>query len=178
MKPDGTLFLRRSEVASLLDFSAYIAVVEEAFRDHAEGRSLAPGLMHVDALDGEFHIKAGGPYGQPRFGIKINGGFLGNRAKFDLPNIRGVIMLSDAINGYPLCVMDSMEVTIQRTGAATAVAAKYLARVDSSVCTICGEGNQGRVQLKAIASAMPIRKAYAWSQNLENAEAFAIKDVA
>src|ERR1035438_3741433 len=174
MKPNGTLFLRRSEIASLLDFSAYVIVVEEAFRAHAEGRSLAPGLMHVDALGGEFHIKAGGlRTGQPRFGIKINGGFFQNRAKFDMPNIQGVILLCDATHGYPLCVMDSMEVTIQRTGAATAVAAKYLARPDSSVCTICGAGNQGRVQMKAIASVLPIRKFYAWSRSLQNAEAFA-----
>jgi alanine dehydrogenase len=174
MKPKGTLFLRRSEVASLLEFSEYVTVVEEAFRAHAEGRSLAPGLMHVDALGGEFHIKVGGLRTErPRFGIKINGGFFQNRAKFDMPNIQGVILLSDATNGYPLCVMDSMEVTIQRTGAATAVAAKYLARADSSVCTICGVGNQGRVQLKAIVSALPIRKVYAWSRSLENAEAFA-----
>ena len=174
MKPNGTLFLRRSEIASLLDFSAYVIVVEEAFRAYAEGRSLAPGMMHVDAVGGEFHVKAGGlRTEQPRFGIKINGGFFQNRAKFDMPSIQGVILLSDATHGYPLCVMDSMEVTIQRTGAATAVAAKYLARPDSSVCTICGVGNQGRVQLKAIASVLPIQKVFAWSRTPENAEAFA-----
>jgi len=176
MKPNGTLVLRRSEVASLLDFNAYVMAVEEAFRAHAEGRSLAPGLMHVDALGGEFHIKAGGlRTEQPRFGIKINGGFFQNRAKFDMPNIQGVILLSDATHGYPLCLMDSMEVTIQRTGAATAVAAKYLARPDSTICTICGVGNQGRVQLKAIASVLPIQKVYAWSRTPENAAVFAIR---
>jgi ornithine cyclodeaminase/alanine dehydrogenase len=173
---DGTLFLRRSEVAGLLDFAAYVTVVEDAFRAHAEGRSLAPGLMHVDALDGEFHIKAGGLRdGQPRFGIKINGSFFQNRARFNMPNIQGIILLSDATHGYPLCVMDSMEVTIQRTGAATAVAAKYLARPDSSICTICGAGNQGRIQLKAVASVLPIRKAYAWSRTPENAANFATR---
>lgn len=176
MKPNGTLFLRRSEIASLLDFNAYVDVVEEAFRAHTEGRSLAPSLMHVDTLDGEFHIKAGGLRTEnARFGIKINGGFFQNRARFDMPNIQGVILLSDATNGYPLCVMDSMEVTIQRTGAATAVAARYLARPDSSVCTICGAGNQGRVQLKAIASVLPLHKVYAWSRSLPNAEAFAAR---
>ncbi len=176
MKPDGTLFLRRSEVAGLLNFSAYVTVVEEAFRAHAEGRSLAPGLMHVDASDGEFHIKAGGLCGeQPRFGIKINGSFFQNRARYNMPNIQGIILLSDATHGYPLCVMDSMEVTIQRTGAATAVAAKYLARPDSTICTICGVGNQGRIQLKAIASVLPIQKAYAWSRTPENAASFATR---
>ncbi len=176
MKPDGTLFLRRSEIASLLHFKDYVTAVEEAFRAHAEGRALSPGLMHVDASDGEFHIKAGGLRGdQPRFAIKINGGFFQNRARFNLPNIQGVILLSDASNGYPLCVMDSMEITIQRTGAATAIAARYLAPPDSSVCTICGVGNQGRIQLKAILSALPIQKVYAWSRSPNGADAFATR---
>ena len=176
MRPDGTLVLRRSEIASLLTFSDYVTAVEEAFRAHAEGRTLSPGLMHVDAVDGEFHIKAGGlRAGQPRFGIKINGGFFQNRARFDMPNIQGVILLSDATNGYPLCVMDSMEITIQRTGAATAIAARYLARPDSAVCTICGTGNQGRIQLKAILSALPLRKVFAWSRSYANAQAFAAR---
>lgn len=174
MRPDGTLVLRRSEIASLLTFNDYVTAVQEAFRAHAEGRSLAPGLMHVDAVDGEFHIKAGGlRTEQPRFGIKINGGFFQNRARFNMPNIQGVILLSDATNGFPLCVMDSMEITIQRTGAATAIAARHLARADSAVCTICGAGNQGRIQLKAILSALPIRKVFAWSRSPHNAGIFA-----
>ena len=74
-----------------------------------------------------------------------------------MPNIQGAILRSDASHGYPLCVMDSIEVTIQRTGAATAVAAKYLARADSSTVTICGVGNQGRIQLKAIVGTLPIQ---------------------
>jgi ornithine cyclodeaminase/alanine dehydrogenase len=174
MKPGGTLFLQRSEVAALLDFDVYVRRVEDAFRAHAQGRSLAPGLMHIDAQGGEFHIKAGGLCdGQPRFGIKINGGFFENRVKFDMPNIQGVILLSDATNGYPLCVMDSMEVTLQRTGAATAVAARYLARPDSLVCLLCGLGNQGRIQLKAVARTLSIRKVYAWSPFPGEPEAFA-----
>ena len=174
MKPSGTLFLRRSEVAALADFPAYTAAVEGAFRAHAEGRSLHPQLMHVDAIDGEFHVKAGGlREPRPRFGIKINGSFFQNRARFGMPNIQGAILLSDASHGYPLCVMDSMEVTIQRTGAATAVAAKYLARADSSTVTICGVGNQGRVQLRAIAGTLPIRQAFAWDLSIDLARAFA-----
>src|SRR5205085_5960835 len=102
-----------------------------------------PGLMHVDAENGEFHIKAGGlRRTAPHFAIKVNGGFFQNQSRFGLPNIQGLIFLSDATNGCPLCVMDSIEVTIQRTGTATAVAAKYLARPESSIVTVCGLGNQ------------------------------------
>ena len=174
MKPNGTLILRRSEVAALADFAACVTAVERAFRAHAEGRAPAPQLMHVDAGEGEFHIKAGSLFdGSPRFAIKINGSFFQNRARFGMPNIQGVIVVSDASHGYPLCVMDSMELTILRTGAATAVAAKYLARPEASVATICGVGNQGRIQLKALAATLPIRQAFAWDLLPERARDFA-----
>jgi ornithine cyclodeaminase/alanine dehydrogenase len=173
MKPAGTLFLRRSEVAALADFPAYVTAVENAFRSHAEGRSLPPQLMHVDSVDGEFHIKAGGLHDpDSRFAIKINGSFFQNRVRHNMPNIQGVIVISDASHGYPLCVMDSMEVTIQRTGAATAVAARRFARADSETATICGVGNQGRIQLKALTQALPIRRAFAWDLSFERATAF------
>lgn len=174
MKPAGTLFVRRSEIESLLTFSDYVSIVENAFRDYAEGRTMRAGLMHVEADEGEFHIKAGGLHGDPSyFGIKINGGFFQNAKRFGMPNIQGVILLSDGSNGYPLCIMDSIEVTVKRTGAATAVAAKYLARPESSICTICGLGNQGRIQLRAIASTLPIKTVYAWSPVPNEAAAFA-----
>lgn len=145
------LLLSRSEIASLLTFRDYVCVVEEAFRRHAEGASFEPALAHVNADEGEFHIKAGGLRGStPYFGLKVNGGFFQNRARFGLPNIQGLIVLSRADNGVLLAAMDSIEITIQRTAAATAVAAKSLARPDSRVCTVCGCGTQGRAQLRAL----------------------------
>src|SRR5262249_17372174 len=144
------LLLSRSEIASLLDLPDYIQVVEDVFLRHAQGRAFEPALAHVDADGGEFHIKAGGLEGDPPyFALKVNGGFFENQERFGLPNIQGLIVLSRADNGAPLAAMDSIEITIQRTGAVTAVAARYLARPDSRVCTICGCGNQGRIQIRA-----------------------------
>ncbi len=165
------LLLTRSEVASLLDFAGYIPVVERAFRLHAEGASLEPALAHVSAPDGEFHIKAGGL--ECYFGLKVNGGFFQNQARFQMPNIQGLIVLSRADNGLPVAVMDSIEITIRRTGAASAVAAKYLARPDSAVLTLCGCGNQGRSQLRAILNVLPIRKVFVWSPFSEEMDRFA-----
>jgi ornithine cyclodeaminase/alanine dehydrogenase len=157
-----------------MTFADYVEVVEHAFRLHAQGGALEPALAHVDADGGEFHIKAGGLRGDPPyFAVKVNGGFFQNRAKFGLPNIQGLILLSRADNGTPLAAMDSMEITIQRTGAATAVAAKYLARAESRVCTVCGCGTQGRIQVRAIAHVLPIEKVFAWSINREEAASFA-----
>ncbi len=168
------LLLSRSDVSSLLQFADYVKVVEDAFRLHAEGRALEPALAHVEAKEGEFHIKAGGLRGNPPyFALKVNGGFFQNRARYGLPNIQGLIVLSRADNGVPLAVMDSIEITMQRTGAATAVAAQYLARADSRVCTVCGCGTQGRMQLRALRHVLPIEQAFAWSRQPESAQEFA-----
>lgn len=168
------LLLSRSDISSLLTFPDYVSAVEEAFRLHAEGHSLEPALSHVPAPAGEFHIKAGGLRSSPPyFALKVNGGFFQNRARFGLPNIQGLIVLSRADNGVPLAVMDSIEITMQRTGAATALAAKYLARPDSRVCTICGCGAQARVQLRALQSVLSLEHTFAWSPRQERAQSFA-----
>lgn len=163
MTRPGTLLLTRADVASLLDLDACIAAVEEAFRQHAEGRTLPPGVLGVHARDGGFHIKAAGLIGERSwFAAKVNGNFFRNRERFGMPNIQGIIVLCDAENGYPLAILDSIEITIQRTGAATAVAAKYLARPDSCTAAICGCGNQGRIQLRALQRVLPLERVYAW----------------
>jgi ornithine cyclodeaminase/alanine dehydrogenase len=167
------LLLSRSQIAGLLSLDEYRDIVEGAFRRHAEGESFHPALAHVDADEGEFHIKAGGLRGTtPYFAAKINGGFFQNRARHGLPNIQGLILLSRADNGTPLAVMDSGEITIQRTGAATAVAAKYLARPDSRTCLVCGCGIQGRIQLRAVARVLRLQQVFAWSRDKEHAAAY------
>jgi alanine dehydrogenase len=141
MKPNGTLLLSRHDVAALLTLDECIVAVEQAFKAHAEGRSLRPGVLGVHARGGGFHIKAAGlELSRPYFAAKVNGNFFQNNQRFGLPNIQGLIVLCDAENGSPLAVMDSSEITILRTGAATGVATKYLARIDASVATISGHG--------------------------------------
>src|SRR5215213_2421174 len=151
-KTEATLFLTRSEVASLLGLAECIDAVEEAFKLHAEGLSLPPGVLETLTGDGGFHIKAAGLKfaGGSYYAAKVNGNFPLNPERFGLPTIEGVVILCDAEQGRPLAVMDSMELTALRTAAATGVAAKYLARPDSKVVTVCGCGIQGRVQLKTL----------------------------
>ncbi|MGH9315968.1 MAG: ornithine cyclodeaminase family protein [Thermoanaerobaculia bacterium] len=174
MKPAGTLLLTRSEVAALLDLDACIAAVEQAFRLHGQRKTKPPGILGFPYPDGGFHIKAAGlDLDRPYFAVKTNGNFFRNAERFGMPAIQGVIALCDGENGYPLALLDSIEITIARTGAATAVAAKHLARPDSAVVTICGCGNQGRVQLRAITRACPIRRAFAFDAAQEQAERFA-----
>ncbi len=166
------VLLDRETVSALLTLDDCIAAVEAAFAAHAEARALAPGLLHVDAESGEFHIKVGGLRGKRTyFAAKINGGFFNNRADFQLPNIIGLIVLADGSTGVPLAVMESGLVTRLRTGATTAVAAKYLARPASRTVTICGAGIQGEVQLRSLLRVLPIERAFVWSRS--GAQAFA-----
>ena len=177
MKPTPpALLLDRPTVASLLTLDDCIGAVERAFAAHARGESLSTELLHVDGIGGEFHVKAGGLKSPTAyFACKVNGGFFQNRARFDLPNIQGLILLYDATNGVPLAVMESATVTILRTGAATAVAAKHLARRDARVATICGVGTQGAVQLRALHRVLKLKTVHAWSRDAARANAFAAK---
>lgn len=174
MKPSGTLLIKRGEVASLLDIGECVAAVERAFGLLAEGQVQRPGVLGVPAQGGGFHIKAGlMGLGRTYFAAKVNANFPQNAARFGLPLVQGVIVLCDGENGYPLALLDSMEITIIRTGAATAVAAKHLARPDASVVTVCGCGNQGRVSLRAVSGVRGVARAYAFDVDRDAARRFA-----
>lgn len=167
MNPDGVLILKRGEIASLLNLGECIEAVEEAFRSNAEGRSLPPGVLETLTRDGGFHIKAAGIKVTDRtyYAAKVNGNFPQNMSRWGLPTIQGTIVLCDGERGYPLALMDSIEITTLRTGAATAVAAKYLARPDSKIATICGCGVQGRIQLKSLVEVLRLEKVYAYDKD-------------
>jgi alanine dehydrogenase len=174
MKPEGTLLLTRSEVAALFSIEECIAAVEEVFRLQGEGKTAPPGVLGIKSRDGGFHIKAGLlDLSRPYFVAKANANFPENMKRFGLPLIQGIIVLCDGENGYPLALMDSTEITILRTGAATAVAAKYLARRDAKVATICGCGNQGKVSLRAIMKVRPLERVYAFDYVAAQAGRFA-----
>jgi ornithine cyclodeaminase/alanine dehydrogenase-like protein (mu-crystallin family) len=169
-----TLVLTGRDVRALLGWDECIAAVEKAFRLHGEGKSLAPGVLGVRAPRGGFHIKAAGlQLDRLYFAAKTNANFSENPRRHGLPAIQGVIVLCDAEDGRALAVMDSIEVTIRRTAAATAVAARHLARPDAHVATICGCGIQGRAQLRALVRVRPLDRAFAFDAEAATARAFA-----
>jgi ornithine cyclodeaminase/alanine dehydrogenase-like protein (mu-crystallin family) len=161
--------LSRADVAALMSFGDYVEAVADAFRQHAQGRAVLPPAMEIRAEGGAFHVKGARLGGY--VAVKTNSNFPGNR-KRGLPTIQGAILLFDA-GGTLLALIDSIEITIKRTGAATAVAARYLARPDSHVATICGCGAQGRVQLEALRHGLDIRRVFAVDNDAAAAEKFA-----
>jgi len=168
------LLLSRSEVAQLLTMPECIDAVEKMFRLLGEGKLPAPGILGIKSERGGLHIKAGLLPGDRDYIVaKLNTNFSRNPAEYALPTIQGVIVVCDGEDGRPLAVMDSIDITIKRTAAASAVAAKYLARPDSSIATICGCGSQARAQLAAMQSVLPLRKIYAFDSRDEAARDFA-----
>lgn len=174
MNPEGTLLLGRSEVNRLLTIPDCIAAVEEMFRRQGEGEFPPPGILGLRASAGGLHIKAALlPGARGYFVAKLNTNFPDNRASKNLPTIQGLIVLCDGEGGTPLAVLDSIDITIKRTAAASAVAARYLARRDSAVLTICGCGDQARAHLNALQTVLPLQKIYAFDSRVEAARHFA-----
>jgi len=163
MTGDGALLLSRGDVERLLSIRDCIDAVETVFRWQGEGSVPAPGILSVKAANGGLHVKAGLLPGEPSYIVaKLNTNFPQNRVQHDLPTIQGMVALYDAENGRLLAVLDSIELTIRRTAAASAVAAKYLARSDSAVATLCGCGQQAATQLRALGAVLPLRRIQAF----------------
>ena len=163
MKTDGTLLLHHSDIAQLLSLEECISAVEKIFRLQGEGKVPASQILGVHASHGGLHVKAGLLPGSKSYVVaKANTNFPGNGRQFGLPTIQGIIIIFDAENGCPRAILDSADVTIKRTAAASAVAAKYLARPNSSVATICGCGRQGRAHLRALRGVLPLEEIYAF----------------
>ena len=168
--------LSRRDVLELLTLRDCIAAVEAAFRLHAEARTFGPGVLGVPAHGGGFHIKAAGLVSdRSYFAAKTNANFPDNPRRCGLPTIQGTVVLADAETGTPLAVMDSGSVTALRTGAATAVAAKFLARRDARSATIVGCGVQGEIQLAALAGVLPLQHAWVLDTDHARAESLAAR---
>ncbi|HEX3067532.1 MAG TPA: ornithine cyclodeaminase family protein, partial [Thermoanaerobaculia bacterium] len=168
------MILTRDDVRRLLDLDDCIAAVAEVFRKSARGEIAPAGVLSMHAEGGGFHVKAAMlDDGERRwFAAKTNANFPGNAARFGLPTIQGVVLLFDAIDGRPLAVLDSIELTALRTAAATAVAARHLARPSSSTVTICGCGAQSAAQLLALARVLPVAEVFAFDIDEKRAAAF------
>lgn len=131
-----------------------VRVVEGAFGDKARGYTEMPPKPGIHP-GGDAFIHAMPAYlpNMSAAGIKWVSGYPEN-FKRNLPYISGLIILNDPSTGVPISVMDATWITAMRTGAATAVAAKYLARSDSKIVGIIGCGVQGRSNLEALRTVM------------------------
>jgi alanine dehydrogenase len=163
----------RSEIQRVLSMQDCIDAVERAFLAQADGRVLEPRITGTRVHGGGFHVKTAGLLDPPVYAAKINANFPGNPTAHGLPTVQGVVALFDAECGRVLAVMDSGEITRLRTAAASAVAAKYLARRDARTLTVCGCGVQGRAHLEALSVVRQVDVVYAFDVDRTAAERFA-----
>jgi alanine dehydrogenase len=173
-EPMSTLLLTRADIARLMTPADYLGAVETAFRLSKQGQTDAPPPMAIHGLGGgAFHAKGATMLGDRNLAaLKLNGNFPGNPAR-GLPTIQGVILLCDAENGAVLAIMDSIEITLRRTAAASALAAKHLARRGAETLAIIGCGAQARAQAEALANVLPLKRGIVFDADARKAQAFA-----
>jgi ornithine cyclodeaminase/alanine dehydrogenase-like protein (mu-crystallin family) len=130
--------------------------------------------MAIEGEGGAFHAKGASlRLDRPFVALKLNGNFPGNGDRHGLPTVQGAILFCDGETGRLLAVMDSIEITLRRTAAASALAAQLLARPESRALLICGCGPQGAATLEAIADVLPIERCFAWDIDPARSRRFA-----
>jgi ornithine cyclodeaminase/alanine dehydrogenase len=157
-----------------LQMEEIIAALEAAFREKEAGRTEMPPKpgIHPGGGDNFIHAMPACIPALESAGIKWVSGYPGNPER-GLPYISGLLVLNDYGSGLPLAVMDCVWITAKRTGAATALSAKYLARPDSHSVGILGCGVQGRTNVEALQVLFPLRQVRAYDTNRGAAEAYA-----
>ncbi len=169
--PALTLVLTRRDVAALMSPRDCLDAVDSGFAALGEGRAHSPAPLHLKVGRGGFHAKAAHIEAARSFvALKFNANMPGNPARLGLPTIQGAILLCDASDGRLLAVMDSIEVTLRRTAAATALAARYLARLDSTVLAVCGCGAQAAPQIEALQQVLAWRRILLWDIDPEKSQ--------
>jgi ornithine cyclodeaminase/alanine dehydrogenase len=167
------LYLSQADVAATgVSMAQIIQALEIAFREMGEGRVEMPPKPGIHTQPDAFihampaHIPA-----LHAAGVKWVSGYPDNY-KRQLPYITGLLVLNDDETGLPLAVMDCAWITAKRTGAASAVSAKYLARPDSETVGILGCGVQGRSNLEALKVLFPLKRVVAYDNRPEAVAAF------
>jgi ornithine cyclodeaminase/alanine dehydrogenase-like protein (mu-crystallin family) len=173
MTDSNLLYLSRADVESLsISMDEVITAVEEALREKGRGTAEMPPKPGIHPLPDAFIHAMPAFLGQAGgAGMKWVSGFPQNLER-GLPYISGLFVLNDVGTGFPLSVMDCTWITGVRTGAASGVAAKLLARPDSSTAGIVACGLQGRTNLEALACIFPLEKVHAFDSNPAAVQAF------
>jgi len=173
MKKLKTLLLGRRSVAKLVSIKDAIHAVEDVFRQQGLNKTQMPPkiYLHLEKYAGDFRA-------MPAYAEKLNKCVLKwvnvhpNNRKLGLPTVMAIIILSNPKNGFPLCIMDGTLITNLRTGAAGAVAAKYLARKDSKIVGMVGCGEQAKTQALGLRLNFNLKEIKLWSKDDSCAKSF------
>jgi alanine dehydrogenase len=170
------LLLSKDDVASVLTMKDCIDTVESAFAELARGNAIMPQRAVIRVADHK-----GLFLGMPAFiggelnalGLKVVTVYPDNPSRHGIPTTLGTLLLCDPATGKTVAIMDAGYLTAVRTGAASGVATRYLARENSESCVIFGAGVQAKKQLEAVNLARPLRMAHVIDIDSEAAERYA-----
>jgi ornithine cyclodeaminase/alanine dehydrogenase-like protein (mu-crystallin family) len=173
-KSNQLLYLSQAEVADAgVTMAEIIESMQVMFRAKGEGRTEMPPKPGVHPGGGSFlHAMPASIPDLKSVGIKWVSAFPQNPAK-GLPYISGLVIYNDFETGLPLAVMDCVWITAKRTGAASAISARHLARPESSVMGMLGCGVQGRSHVEAMKESFPLKKVMAYDLNEDAKNKFA-----
>ena len=163
MNSNQLLYLSRADVEAVnLDMPTIIHLLEDMFREKGSGKVEMPPKPGIHTRPDAFiHAMPAYIPAMHSAGIKWVSGYPENQ-KRGLPYLSGLLVMNDDETGIPYAVMDCTWITAYRTGAASALSAKYLARPDSQVVGILACGVQGRTNLEAMTALFPVRRVFAY----------------
>lgn len=161
------LLLNYSEVAESLPIADAIEAVERAFKDFADGRALMPAKLYLDfpQYSGDLRIMPAS-LGSTFAGVKIVNSHPHNPQK-GLPSVVGTYLLVAQETGMPVAFMDATYLTAARTGAASAVATRHMAKSGSSTLGLVGCGVQATFQFEAVAEVIAIGEVRVWAPKFD-----------
>lgn len=167
------LLLTKEDVMRVLEMPDCMIAVEKAFAEMASGTAVLPLRISITPPDGlalymPAYLKEMGA-----LACKVVTVYKNNQKKFNMPTIVGKVLLQNPENGDVICIMDGGYLTAVRTGAASGVATKYLARPDKNqVAGIFGAGVQAKTQLWAVAAARKLSRVYVYDISADTVKAF------
>jgi alanine dehydrogenase len=161
------LLLREKDVTELLDMEMALAAVEEVLRDQATGEASNRPRNRVATPTSQMHFMAAGDKRLGVYGLKTY--------TVSRKGARFLVMLYESQTGDLLAMMEADKLGQMRTGAASGVATKYMARADADTVGIYGTGWQAESQLMAVCAVRNIKSVKAYSRSQERREAFAQK---
>jgi alanine dehydrogenase len=165
------LYLGEDEIKSLIGMPDVLDLVDDAFKAQGEGEAPNQPRRRLHMPKGALQVMYGGLPGVGYFGMKAYTTFPGIGVRF-------IVLLWDSNTAELVALMEANILGQLRTGAASGVGARYMARKDAKVAGLFGSGSQARTQLEALCCAIPLEQVKVFSRSAEKREKFvaAMKD--
>ncbi len=167
-------FLDGDRIRDAVPMADLLDAVEAAYRDVAAGRDRSPLRSHVELAEGALLLMPGVREGGAGASVKLVT-VMPRNAQRGLPTIHAIVVWFDADSGRPLALLDGAAVTGMRTGAASGVGTRLLARADAETLAVIGAGGQAEWQIRAVVAARPIQRVLVYARDALRRDAFALR---